>query len=72
MFGEAQLVPALLASQLKFCVELHFEELERNQVPSDAEISIITGSSSPRNSVVTTRSVAVPGFWKALPGAIQA
>lgn len=26
MCGEAQLVPALLASQLKFSVELHFEE----------------------------------------------
>lgn len=42
------------------------KNLERNQVPSDAEIPIIIGNSSPRNSVVTTRSVAVSGFWKAL------
>lgn len=48
------------------------KNLERNQVPSDAEISIFIGTSSPRNSVVTTRSVAVSGFWKALSGAIQA
>lgn len=26
MFGEVQLVPALLASQPKLCVEFHFEE----------------------------------------------
>lgn len=72
MFGEAQLVPALLASQPKFCVEFHFEEPRKELGTIRCKNPHFQGNSSPRNSVVTTGSLAVSGFWKALSGAIQA
>lgn len=72
MLGEAQLVPALLASQPKFCVEFHFEEPRKELGTIRCKNPHFQGNSSPRNSVVTTGSLAVSGFWKALSGAIQA